>query len=70
MNGVAAALKELWGLFVEDASFSIAIAVCIAAALLMNTLSLGAPAWRGAVFFLLLALALVENVWRTSRRRR
>ena len=69
MNAIMGAFKELWGLFVEDASFSVAIAGCIAVAWLMHTMAIGAPVWRGVIFFLLLAVALVENVWRTARRR-
>ena len=69
MNAIMGAFKELWGLFVEDVSFSVAIAGCIAVAWLMNAMAIGAPVWRGVIFFMLLAVALVENVWRTARRR-
>ena len=66
MNAIVAGLRELWGLFVEDASFTDAIAVCLLLAYLGTPAAGIAPVWRGVVLFVLLAAALIENVWRTA----
>ena len=68
MNAVATALRELWGLFVEDASLTLGILVCLViAAFAFPALGLR-DAWRGPVLFALLALVLLENVRRSARR--
>ena len=59
-------LRELWGLFVEDASFTIGILICIAIAAFVLPHVVRAD-WRGPVFFALLALALLENCRRSAR---
>ena len=70
MNALTGALKELWGLFVEDASFSVAIVACLVLAwLVIPAFAIPGP-WRGVLLFALLAGALMENVWRTAGRRR
>ena len=69
MNAFTSAAMEVWGLFVEDESFTVAIVVCLAFAWLgMPALNVSAQ-WRGAILFMLLAVALIENVWRTAGRR-
>ena len=61
---------EVWGLFVEDVSFTVAIVACLVLAwLVMPAFAVSAP-WRGVILFLLLAGALIENVWRTAGRRK
>ena len=68
MSAFTSAVKELWGLFVEDASFSIAILACLVFAwLVMPAFAVSGP-WRGIILFVLLAGALIENVWRTAGR--
>lgn len=68
MNALTGAAMELWGLFVEDASFTVAIVACLVfARLVVPVFNVSAP-WRGAVLFVLLAAALIENVWRTAGR--
>ena len=69
MNAFIGAVREVWGLFVEDASFSVAIVVCLVFAwLAMPAFNVSAQ-WRGAILFMLLGVALIENVWRTAGRR-
>lgn len=67
MNAITTALKEIWGLFVEDASFTIGILVCVALAAFAFPRLIADAAWRGAVLFVLLALVLLENVSRSAR---
>ena len=67
MSNIGGALSELWGLFVEDASFTIALAVCVLAAYFIFPVVAIRLEWRGAALFALLAIALVENVWRSAR---
>jgi len=67
MSAFATALREIWGLFVEDASFTLGIIVClILAAYVLPHVSI-TPAWRGPLFFVMLAAMLVENVARSAR---
>ena len=70
MSAIGRTLSELWGLFVEDASFTIAIALCVLLAWLIFPVLAIRPQWRGAGMFVLLAIALVENVWRSARSER
>jgi len=68
VTAVATALRELWGLFVEDASLTLGILVCVViAARALPALGLR-EAWRGPVLFVLLAIVLSENVRRSARR--
>ena len=65
MNAVATALRQLWGLFVEDASFTLGIlGSLVVAAFAFPALGLR-DAWRGPALFVLLALVLLENVRRS-----
>lgn len=69
MNALVSAVREVWGLFVEDASFTVAIAACLVFAwLVMPAFAVSGP-WRGVILFVLLASALIENIWRTAGRR-
>ena len=67
MNGMLAALRELWGLFVEDARFTLALVVVLAAALVVEPMLHLPTGSRGPLLFLLLAIALVENVLHSAR---
>ena len=65
MNAVATALRQLWGLFVEDASFTLGIlGSLMIAAFAFPALGLR-DAWRGPALFVLLAGVLLENVRRS-----
>jgi hypothetical protein len=68
VNAVATTLRKLWGLFVEDASLTLGILVCLViAAFAFPALGLR-DAWRGPVLFVLLAIVLLENVRRSARQ--
>lgn len=67
MNQIASALRELWGLFVEDWTFTVAIVACLGIAVVAFP-NLVAPVWRGPLLFGLLAIALIENCARVARR--
>jgi hypothetical protein len=68
VNGFRIALNELWGLFVEDATLTIGALGCVAAAAFVVPRA-GIPMrWRAPLFFVLVALVLLENVRRSARR--
>ncbi|MEP6689729.1 MAG: hypothetical protein ABJD07_01165 [Gemmatimonadaceae bacterium] len=67
MNTIAAAVREVWGLFVEDGSFTAAILLCIALAVSVVPRSAIPPSWRAPLLFIALAFVLVENVRRSAR---
>jgi uncharacterized membrane protein YqjE len=67
MSAIGRAISELWGLFVEDASLTVAIALCVLLAWFIFPVLGIRLEWRGAAMFALLAIALVENVWRSAR---
>ena len=68
MNVIVTALKEVYGLFVEDGSYAAGILawVVVAAFALPHMPVLGQ--WRGPLLFAGLLLLLVENVVRTARK--
>ena len=61
------ALQEVYGLFVDDGSFALAILVWVAIAAFVFT-RLPGTAWRAPLLFIGLIVLLLENVWRTARR--
>lgn len=68
MSILKAALREVFGLFVDDGPFALAIlAWCAVAWLALPRLGL-APGWDGAAFFLGLAAILLESARRRARR--
>lgn len=61
-------MKELWGLFVEDATLTIGTLTCIALAAFVLP-RVGVPAhWRAPALFIAVALMLLENVYRGARK--
>jgi len=67
MSAVTTALREVWGLFVEDASFTIGILVILGLAMFVVP-RLGIPGnWRGPLVFIALVIVLFENVVRSAR---
>jgi hypothetical protein len=69
MRAVAAALRELVGLFVDDGSLVVAVLLWIGlCAALTQIAPLGG--WSGVVLFLGLALLLAENAVRGARHGR
>jgi len=69
MNVIVTALKEVFGLFVEDGIYAVAIIVwlLIAAFALPHV---GAVAWRAPLLFVGLIVILAENVIRSAKRAR
>ena len=68
MNAIRIALAELWGLFVEDATLTIGTLACVAlAAFVIPRVGIGAQG-RGPLFFLVIVVMLLENVYRGARR--
>lgn len=68
MNAFTAAVREVWGLFVEDASFTVGILVCVALAIYIFPHLVSSADWRGPLLFGVLAVVLVENVYRSARK--
>jgi hypothetical protein len=68
MNAFLTAVREVWGLFVEDATFTLGIIVCLIAASYVLPHVPVPTSWRGPLFFLMLAIVLIENVVRSARR--
>ena len=69
MNGIVQVLKEIWGLFVEDGSYAIAILAWTAVVVFL--LAFIVPdLWRGPCLFLGLIAVLIENVSRSARKLR
>jgi hypothetical protein len=68
MSAFRVAVKELWGLFVEDATLTIGTLECVALAAFVLP-RVGIPThWRAPALFIAVALMLLENVYRASRR--
>jgi hypothetical protein len=64
-------IRTFIGLFVDDGSLAAVILSWIVLWGLVPLATSGIPArWSGVIFFLGLALILIENVLRTTRRRR
>lgn len=69
MNAVATAVREILGLFVEDASLTVGILICLALAIYAFPQAIPRAEWRGLLLFIVLALVLLENVYRCARSR-
>lgn len=69
MRAVVAAARQVWGLFVEDASFTAGILGCVAFAAFALPHTGLRPVWRGPALFLGLGGVLLENVRRSARAR-
>lgn len=68
MSAFRVAVKELWGLFVEDATLTIGTLACVALAAFVAP-RVGVPAhWRAPALFIAVSLMLLENVYRGARR--
>lgn len=68
MQWIKAIGAELFGLFVDDGSFAVAILLWVAAVWLVLPLVALSPGARGPVLFAGLAVILVESAWRRSGR--
>ncbi|MGH7513920.1 MAG: hypothetical protein ACREOQ_13475 [Gemmatimonadales bacterium] len=69
MRAVVGAARQVWGLFVEDASFTAGILGCVAFAVFVLPHTGLRPVWRGPALFVGLGGVLLENVVRSARRR-
>jgi hypothetical protein len=67
MRALAAAAKEIAGLFVDDGSLALAVLFWLALCAILARLA--PAAWDGVVLFLGLAALLAENTRRGARRR-
>jgi hypothetical protein len=71
MRALIGIFQGIVGLFVDDGSLAAVILAWIVLWGAAPLSRLGVPArWSGVIFFLGLALILIENVLRTTRRRR
>ena len=69
MKWLAAAGREIAGLFIEDAGFALGILAWVAlAAFVVRELPVGDP-WRAAILLAGCLALLVENVLRAARKR-
>jgi len=69
MKWLAAAAREIAGLFIEDAGFALGILAWVAlAAFVVRELPLADP-WRAAILLAGCLALLVENVLRAARKR-
>ena len=68
MKAVATALQEVYGLFVEDGSYAVAIIVWLAAAGFVFPHIPGGAVWRGPTLFAGMALIMLESVVRAARK--
>ena len=66
MNVIKTALLEVFGLFVEDGSYAVAILVWLLCAGLLIP-RLPAASWHAPILFAGLILILLENVARSAR---
>lgn len=67
MNILRTAVKELWGLFVEDGSYAVAIVVWLLLCAFVLP-HLGIASWRAPLLLVGLLLILLENVVRSARQ--
>lgn len=70
MKVILTALQEIYGLFVEDGSYAVAIVVWLLIVGCVFPHIPGGGTWRGPVFFAGMAALLLENVVRSARAKR
>jgi hypothetical protein len=68
MRWLQAVLGEVFGLFVDDGSFALAIVVWVGIVWLVRPWLPISPAWSGIILFAGLALILAESALRRARR--
>ena len=69
MSWLKSIAQEIFGLFVDDGSFAIAVLFWLAVVILVLPRFAPGARWEGPTFFVGLAVILVESVLRFSRRR-
>jgi hypothetical protein len=70
MRWLNSILREIFGLFVDDGSFAIAVLIWLALAVLLLPRIAPAARWSGPALFAGLALILIESVLRYARQNR
>jgi hypothetical protein len=71
MRALTGIVRKIIGLFIDDGSLAAVILAWIVVCGVVPLCASVIPArWSGVIFFLGLALILIENVRRASRRRR
>jgi hypothetical protein len=68
MSALYAAVRQVWGLFVEDASLTVGILLWVVLAGFLLPRTGLRPSWRGPVLFLGLVVVLLENVRRSVQK--
>ena len=68
MKWLKTSLREIFGLFVDDGSFALAIIIWLGLAWLILPRLTSNPVWNGAILFAGLALVLLESVRRRARQ--
>ena len=68
MAWIRTILREIFGLFIDDSGFALAILSCLAVVGLVFPRFGVSSAWDGAILFVGLALILIESVVRKSGR--
>ena len=68
MRWIKSIVRELYGLFVDDGSFAIAILVWLGLAVAMVPRATVGAWWAGPALFVGLAVILIESVLRFARR--
>jgi hypothetical protein len=68
MKVVQTALREIYGLFVDDGSYALAILFWLLIVGLVFPRLPGGGSWRGPLLFLGLIVLLLENVRRSARK--
>lgn len=68
MNWLKTIISELYSLFVDDASFAIAIVIWLAITSLIGTYLTIPPLTKGPILFAGLAIILAESAYRRSRK--
>jgi hypothetical protein len=68
MRWLRAIAREVWGLFVDDGSFAIAILAWVAIVLIAARRIATGARWLGPALFIGLAVVLVQSALRFARR--
>lgn len=69
MRWLKSIAREIFGLFVEDGSFAIAILIWLVLAMLVLPRVAPGARWTGPALYAGLAIILIESVLRFARRR-
>jgi hypothetical protein len=68
MRALVTAVQEVYGLFVEDGSYAIAIICWLAVVGFLFPHIPGSASWRGPVFFAGMGAIMIESVVRAAKK--